>query len=691
MRDLSRLLRPRSVAVIGGGVWCENVVQQCRAIGFCGPIWPVHPTRSEIAGEVAFSELAALPDAPDAVFVGVNRMLTVQIVAQLAAMGAGGATCFASGFREAQLENKDGADLQDQLRIAAGDMPIFGPNCYGFLNYLDGVALWPDQHGGVRVDRGVAIVTQSSNVAINLTMQSRALPLAYVVTVGNQAQTGLAQIGQALLSDPRVTALGLYIEGIGDLRAFEALAGAAHRLGKSIVALKTGRSPQARAGAVSHTASLAGSDAGGRALLARLAVAEVTGLGAFLETLKLLHVTGALPSRRLASLSCSGGEASLMADCALDLNLDFPALTMAQQTALRDALGPMVALANPLDYHTYIWGDVAVMTATFAAMMSAELALSCIVVDFPRADRCDPAAWACVIAAAVAAKARAGGRLALISSLPETMPETVAESLMAQGIVPLCGIENALTAIENAANIGMAQAIIPQPLLLPGSMMSYGTERPSHRLNEQTAKMRLLAHGVSVPQGRFCATAEIAEQTAESLGFPLVLKGQGHAHKSEAGAVQLHLATPQAVARAAAAMDSDGYLLEQMITDGVAEVLIGVMRDPAHGFVLTLAAGGVLTEILADVATRMLPVTAQDVHSALAELRLYPVLCGYRGGPCINFDALIQAVMGVQCFVLETAAVLEEVEINPLICTPDRAIAVDALITMGVTNDRDAD
>ena len=194
MRDLSRLLRPRSVAVIGGGVWCENVVQQCRAIGFCGPIWPVHPTRFKIAGEVAFSELAALPDTPDAVFVSVNRMLTVQIVAKLAAMGAGGATCFASGFREAQLENKDGADLQDQLRIAAGDMPIFGPNCYGFLNYLDGVALWPDNHGGVRVDCGVAIVTQSSNVAINLTMQSRALPLAYVVTVGNQPQTGLAQI-----------------------------------------------------------------------------------------------------------------------------------------------------------------------------------------------------------------------------------------------------------------------------------------------------------------------------------------------------------------------------------------------------------------------------------------------------------------------------------------------------------------
>ncbi|HBR61616.1 MAG TPA: acyl-CoA synthetase [Rhodobacteraceae bacterium] len=693
MLDLSRLLRPRSVAVIGGGVWCENVVQQCRAIGFRGAIWPVHPTRAEIAGVPVFAGLAALPSAPDAVFIGVNRTLTVQLVAQLAEMGAGGATCFASGFREAQLESADGADLQEQLLLAAKDMPVIGPNCYGFINYLDGVALWPDQHGGLQVDCGVAIVTQSSNVAINLTMQSRALPLAYVVTVGNQAQTGLAQIGQALLDDPRVTVLGLYIEGVGDLRAFEALAAQARRMGKPIVALKTGRSPQARAGAVSHTASLAGSGAGARALFARLGVAEVTGLDAFLETLKLLHVTGALPSRRIASLSCSGGEASLMADSALDLNLEFPPLTKAQKTALRTALGPMVALANPLDYHTYIWGDVAAMTATFSALLGDDLALSCIVVDFPRADRCDPAAWDCVVTAAVAAKkgtgVQTGGRLALVSSLPETMPETVAQKLIAQGIVPLCGIESALKAIEIAADIGQMQAVPPQPLLLPEPVQMPQELRHGHILNEHSAKARLLAHGVPVPEGRFCASAKLAAQAAKTLGFPLVLKGMGHAHKSEAGAVHLNLRSSQAVAQAAADMDSNGYLLEQMVTGGVAEVLVAVLRDPAHGFVLTLGAGGVMTEILADVSTRLVPVTAQDVRAALAELRIYPVLCGYRGSLGVNIDALIQAVLGVQSFVLETAAFLEEVEINPLICTPDRAVAVDALITLGVSNDRD--
>ena len=335
------------------------------------------------------------------------------------------------------------------------------------------------------------------------------------------------------------------------------------------------------------------------------------------------------------------------------------------------------------------------MTATFSALLGDDLALSCIVVDFPRADRCDPAAWECVVTAAVAAKTgtgvSTGGRLALVSSLPETMPETVAQKLISQEIVPLCGIESALKAIEIAADIGQMQAVPPQPLLLPGPVQMPQELRHGHILNEHSAKARLLAHGVPVPEGRFCATAKLAAQAAETLGFPLVLKGMGHAHKSEAGAVHLNLWSSQAVAQAAADMDSDGYLLEQMVTDGVAEVLVAVLRDPAHGFVLTIGAGGVMTEILMDVATRLVPATAQDVRAALTELRLYPVLRGYRGSPGINIDALIQAVLGVQSFVLETAAHLEEVEINPLICTPDRAVAVDALITMGVSNDRDTD
>ena len=148
--------------------------------------------------------------------------------------------------------------MQKSLIEAAADMPILGPNCYGFINYLDRSALWPDQHGGKVVERGVAILTQSSNLAINLTMQTRGLPISYIMSVGNQACLGFSEIGQYLLSDPRVTALGLHVEGIGDLRAFEELAAEARKLDKPIVVLKVGKSVQARRAAQSHTASLAG-------------------------------------------------------------------------------------------------------------------------------------------------------------------------------------------------------------------------------------------------------------------------------------------------------------------------------------------------------------------------------------------------------------------------------------------------
>src|SRR6056297_2158603 len=269
-RDLSRLLRPRSIAVIGGGAWCANVVEQCRKMGFAGDIWPVHPRRGELGGVAAHADLADLPGAPDAAFIGVNRHATIEVTRALALMGAGGAVCFASGFSEAQAETGDGADLQARLLQAAGAMPVIGPNCYGFVNYLDGALLWPDQHGGQRCDSGVAILTQSSNIALNLTMQARGLPLA----------------------DDRVTALGLHIEGVGDLRAFEALAAEAHARNKPVIALKAGRSAHAQAAAVSHTASLAGSDAGGRALLRRLGFAQVFSLTAFLESLKLVHFAG---------------------------------------------------------------------------------------------------------------------------------------------------------------------------------------------------------------------------------------------------------------------------------------------------------------------------------------------------------------------------------------------------------------
>ncbi|WP_027245171.1 acetate--CoA ligase family protein [Leisingera daeponensis] len=670
-RDLSRLFRPKSIAVIGGGAWCRLVIEQCRKMGFDGAIWPVHPKAEVVADLPAFKDADSLPEAPDAAFIGVNRFATIEVVRALSARGAGGAVCFASGFLEAAAEDAEGADLQAQLLDAAGDMPFLGPNCYGFINYLDGALLWPDQHGGQRAEKGVALVTQSSNIAINLTMQKRGLPLAYVVTAGNQAQSGIAAIGEALLEDTRVTALGLHIEGFGDLRAFEALAARARELGKPIVALKVGKSAEAQAATVSHTASLAGGDAGAGALLARLGIPRLEDLPSFLETLKLLHVTGRLPSNRLATISCSGGEASLAADTGHTRNVVFPPLNDRQKADLRDALGPMVALANPLDYHTYIWRDTEAMTKAFSAMMDPQLAMTMLIVDFPREDRCDASDWECTIQAAIGSRERTGANVGLVATLPELLPEAVAARLMEAGVVPLCGLSEAIAACE-AASLPLPEA--PAPLLLPTPVVE------PDLVPEADAKWQLASYGLRVPRSKRAASATNARAVAVDVGFPVVLKGEGVAHKTEAGAVVLNLNSGQEVSDAAFSMPASRFLVEEMVTGAVAELLVGVVKDPVHGFVMTLAAGGTLTELMEDSASFLLPASDADIEAALQSLRISKLLDGYRGAPAADREAILRAIRAVEAYVMENALGLEEIEINPLLCTPADAVAADALM-----------
>ena len=676
MDRLARLFQPKSIAVIGGGAWGTEVIRQCQKIGFAGNIWVVHPTKDDVAGLTPFRKIADLPNPPDAVFVGVNRHATVEAVQELSAIGAGGAICFASGFSEAVHEVSDGDDLQAALLVAAGEMPIIGPNCYGFLNYLDGVTLWPDQHGGLLTDSGVALIAQSSNVAINLTMQARGLPLAYVVTVGNQAQTGLSEIGQTLLANPKVTALGLYIEGIDDLAALVELARTARQLGKPIVVLKTGKSEQAQQAAISHTASLAGSDAGANALFDRLGIGRASSLSGFLETLKLLHVVGPLAAPDIASMSCSGGEASLMADMAHGSAIAFPPLDAGQKTLLRDTLGPIVTLSNPLDYHTFVWGNEDAMAATFAAMMSPRVALGVVILDFPRPDRCTSPDWDLVLNAVARAQTETGQPIAVLSSLAENMPEDVARKLVAKGILPLCGMSEAVEAITAAS---LVDKVTDAEVFIPPRITR------AQVLTEANAKHALQQFELQVPTSEAVANLAGLAEAATHVGYPLVLKGEGIAHKTEAGAVVIGLRDEASLLAAAGRMPTTRFLVEQMIDDTAVELLVGVVLDPAHGYVLTLAAGGVLTEVLSDAASMTLPVTEQHILAALSRLRIAPLLAGYRGAAPVNQSAIVDAVLAVQSYVL--AKTPYEVEINPLMCGPERAVAADALITAGERHD----
>ncbi len=660
MRDLSRLLRPRSIAVLGGG-WAENVIAQCRKMGFDGPVWPVHPTKPTVGGLPAFASIADLPAAPDAAFIGVNRHATLDVVGELAARGAGGGICFASGWAETGA-----GDLQARLVAAAGDMPVLGPNCYGVINYLDGALLWPDQHGGRRVDRGVAIASQSSNIAVNLTMQRRGLPVAYVACLGNAAQTGLADLSAALLADARVTALGLYVEGIADAPAFARMAQAARAAGKEIVAIKSGKTEGSARAAATHTAALAGAGAASSAFLRQCGVAEVATLQELLEVLKFCHAQGPMPGRRVCAVCCSGGEAGLTADLAAGTALEFPAPEAQAAARLGAVLGPLVTVSNPLDYHTFIWGDGPKTTDVFTTMLAGYDA-GVFVIDPPRADRCDPASFRPALDS-IGAAARATGRPALaVASIPENMEEAEADRLLAEGVIPMGGLEVALATLDAAATPPGRADWQPWQVRAQGAAVA---------LDEAEGKALLAGAGIAVPRGVRAATLADLASLASDLIPPLALKGLGFAHKSEAGAVRLEL---HSLDGEAAMPGATGYLAEEVVVGGVAELLVGLRRDPVYGASLTLGLGGVTAELLADTVTLILPVTAGEVGDALRRLRLWPLLDGYRGRPRAAVGAAVAAI----CRMADLLAAhddLVEIEVNPLIVTETGAVAVDALI-----------
>ena len=665
MVDLARLVNPRSVAVIGGAP-AAAVVRQCQKLGYTGEIWPVHPKKADMHGVACFPTLADLPGVPDAAFVAVNRHLTIDAVAQLRAMGAGGAVCYASGFAES-----GDVDLQVALLEAAGDMAILGPNCYGYVNALDGVALWPDEHGCSRVERGVGIISQSGNVGLNLTLQQRGLNMAYMVTVGNQAGGGVEDVLETFVADQRVTAIGMFIEAIREPQRFADIALAAVRAGKRIVALQTGKSEAGALIAASHTASLAGNRTAYAALFARCGVATVETPTELVETLKLLDHGGPLTGYKMASLSCSGGEASLVADLSETTSLTFSPFPDEQRSRIEATLTELVSVANPFDYHTFMWGDRAAMGATFGETMDGPHDATMLVLDAPPGNDQDPSTWITAAEAFADAADRTRRRGVVVATMPECLSPEVRSSISARGLAPLQGLREALVALDRCAWLA-AHAPQPRPAAV-------SAPRDTVLVDEQRAKERLASLGVRVPRGERASRADVVA-TASRVGYPVTLKGLGLAHKSEAGAVALGLRDEAALNHALAAMPDSlsEFLVEETVTGIVAEVLVTVRRAAPLGWLVTIGAGGVLTELWRDTQSLLAPTTREEIRAAIERLRISAILAGYRGKPAGDVDALVDFVDHLQRVIVGTDVV--EVELNPVLVTTSGAIAVDALL-----------
>ena len=645
-------------------------------LGFTGKIWAVHPKREQLGGIATVKSASDVEGPVDAAFIAVKREPTVEVLRTLRAKGLQGAVIYASGFAET-----GDTGLQDELLAAADGIPLMGPNCYGFVNGLSRVALWPDEHGIVPGESGVAIITQSGNMACNLVTTMRGLPVALTCAIGNQADVDMAQLVESCARDPRITAIGLHIEGLRDVAAFARAAAVARELRKPIVVLKTGRSEQGARVTMSHTSSLSGADALYDALFRRYGVARVKSVSALVETLKFLHCGGAIADSRLVSMSCSGGEAALAADMALDRAVSFPPFTAATRERVAATLNEYVSVENPLDYHTFIWGQPEKLEATYSAVLAGGYDVAMLILDTPTHPATNPASWVVAARALVQAARNTGARAAVVATLHEGMPLDLANELAAAGVAPMMGLDDALTAFEAAAFIGRnwAQTELPpslgQAAVAAGEPVVY---------SEKAAKDLLATFGLVVPEGRVCAAGD-AVAVAEQLGYPVTLKvsSAAIAHKTEAGGVVLNLRSADEVAAAAARLAklSPEVLVERMVTGAVAELILGLMRDPQFGTALVVGAGGILTELLHDSATLLLPTSETEIRAALAGLKCWPLVTGFRGRHG-DAEAVVHAVQALAAFAAAHAGRIEEVDVNPLLVTATGAVAVDALIRM---------
>ncbi|QGX97565.1 CoA-binding protein [Roseovarius faecimaris] len=685
--NFQRLLTPRHIAFVGG-TDAGIAIGEARRAGFAGQMWAVNPRREHIAGVPCLPDLASLPEPPDAVFLAIRAAEVPAAVAELRERGAGGIVCYAAGFGEAHAE---GAALEAQLKAELGDMVLIGPNCYGLINYVDRSALWPFAHGGGCPGYGAAILTQSGMFSSDITMARRSLPMAYMISAGNQADLGLAEFIDLLCDRKEVRAIGVHIEGLSDVAAFERAALKALEQGTPIVALKTGNSAIGESLTLSHTGSLAGSATLYQSLFERLGIISVTSPSQFLETLKFLCVAGAPAGNRLVGFTCSGGGATMLADHAETIALDFPKPGPEAHDALTALLPPIATLSNPLDYTTPIWGQPEKTKPVFAKAMEMIPGDATILVqDYPAEGLDESQIFYRNDAGAFAeAAAEAGLPAAICATIPENMDRETRELFISRGVAPMQGIHEALNAMRDAAWwAGRRKELLAQP---PKALcVEHGAANAPTMLTEAEGKQRLAAAGFAVPEGR-CVARDGLNAAADAVGYPCVLKMMSNrlAHKTEARAVALGLGSLQEVrdaadrmARDVGAYDaeavSDMFLIEPMAPAPLAELVVAIRRDAQFGLSLTLGSGGILVELLGDTATLLLPASDAEIGRALDRLKVSRLLSGFRGKPAADRTGLIAALQSLAEFAM-TRPDLAEIEINPLFVYEDRVLAIDAL------------
>lgn len=682
---LDPVFKPKSIAVVGASPsnqWGRQALQNLKNMGYEGKVVAVNPKYTDIIGFKCYPSLKDIPFAPDAVLINVNRERTAQLVEEAAEAGAKAAVMFAIGFAEAGPEWRA---VQERIVAAARDahMVAIGPNCQGVINFVEPSAMWmgpvyPYPAGAV------AMFAQSGSVTSALANNKRGVRWSHIVSCGNEAISGAAELVAYFVDDPHVKVICGFMETIRNPERFFAECDRAREKGKPVVIFKSGRSEAGQKFATVHSGALAAPYRLYEELFRRHGVMRVNSTEELLETCIALQTPKKPAGGRLAVVTASGGQIELSLDevTKYPSALALPQFEPETKTALREILPEFLAPSNPLDY----WGVTDYITAyrQILELLAKDRNVDVVVgVSDPNSGPTgdpDQENYDGVIGVAAETKKP----IALITPLDGEPAAEKVEELLGHGILLLSGFPEGFRAIERLVSF-------QKPIASPAESVAVHREALLKFLHGRTtpfggqAALDFLAlAGIPTTRGVVAGSPDEAVKAARSIGFPVVLKNgdEGALHKTDTGGVHLNLATEESVRAAASALHKNGAThshVQAQVRGGV-EMIVGLQTDPALGAFVVVGLGGVLTEIMNDAAMRPAVLLEGEAREMLEELRMFPLLRGARGARPADIKSVTDVIARVDAIARALGSRIQSIDINPLIALPDGAVAVDALI-----------
>lgn len=695
-RQLHPLFSPRSVAVVGassktgsiGGAVFKNLL----SAGFNGPVYPVNRTTGFVQSVRAWAKLEDLPESPDLVVVAVPAPEVPAVVRSAGLVGARAVCVLTAGFGEAGPKGKE---LEKELKaaIAAGRLRLLGPNCLGLQNPDPSVRLDATFATTFAPDGSVALASQSGALGLAALDYANQLGIGFSLfaSLGNKTDISGNDMLEFCETDPRTRVVLLYLESVGNPQRFRDITARVGRQ-KPIALVKSGRTTAGARAATSHTAALAGSDAAFTSLCEQSGILRAATLEELFDLAMVLDSQPLPKGRNVVVVTNAGGPGILAADALEAAGLTLPRLSPGTETILKTALRPEASIGNPID----VLADAT--PQAYGSALAAALADDAV--DAALALYVPPVTRAADDFARVIVQAAAGSGKPVVSCFMGTHGLAGAlRSLQAARVPSFRFPEGAARAMAKAATYAEWRASpvsVPEPVRPAPEEAKAVLERARARLGAgggwlEGGELEALAKAWGlrlVPQARVAATVAAVRQAAAALGYPVVLKAErtGLVHKTEAGAVAVGLLDEAQLVAAAERMltvKTDGFAVQRFVKGGE-EWLVGALRDPVHGPLVTVGAGGTRTELARDVCQRLAPLSAEDVRCLMERPRMGQTLDGWRGAPKGDRGGLAAFIRALASLAVAHVEV-EEIESNPVkvLAEGQGALAVDLRVRIG--------